>query len=124
MEEPTISKLADDALANAFGGGMTKNALNQLTYTQRALKDAAGVLSSPAHKAIRRTNDLIPKMASTSVLSTFKVDPVGLGKALCPSAGQPAPNNRVNSTKLRSRKTDNIEPSQTRYLYRSGRCNA
>ncbi|MCM1192689.1 MAG: hypothetical protein NC389_09700 [Acetatifactor muris] len=46
------------------------------------------------------------------------------GKLLCPSARQLAPNNRVNSMKLRCTKTDNIEPSHLSHFYLVGRCNA
>lgn len=116
---------------NLGGGSITKAVHNEFETMASLTKAAgmhAGLASAFGADSLASATSIVKGAANANTalkaMSAFMVDPVGKGKALCPSAGQPAPNNRVSSTKLRSRKTDNIEPSQTRYLYRPGRCNA
>lgn len=97
--DPTIPKLADTAISNVFGGGMTKNALNELVGRTNAFEEASNFLDTPAVKAACRTNAIASAatsatcvsaasdLASRAVTATFMVEPIGLGKDLCPSAG-------------------------------------
>lgn len=93
---------------------MTKKALNELVGRTQAFKKGSNFLDTPATTAARM-NDIASSVGGAALraeTATFMVEPLGLGKALCPSVRQLAPNNRVNSTKLRSCTTDNIEPNQ------------
>lgn len=97
-EEPTISKLANNAIPNIFGGGITENALNELVGGTQAFKEASSFLNSPAVKAARRMDTVASaatkatRIAATNntvsrVSAAFMVEPLGSGKALCPFAG-------------------------------------
>lgn len=99
QKEPTISQLADNALTNAFGGGMTKKALDELAGGAKAFREAANLLNGPGVIAARRTKDFASaaisathvaaasNFASRAAAATFMEEPLGLGKAFCPSAG-------------------------------------
>lgn len=87
-KEPTISQLTNNALSNAFGGGMTKKALNELVGRTQVLKEATGFLDAPAVKAANRMNDIVSSTSGAALkaaTTTFMVEPLGLGKTLCPS---------------------------------------
>lgn len=98
-KEPTISQLADNAISNAFGGGMAKDALNELVEGAQAFKEASSFLDNSAIKAVRRMNNFASAATGATRLATagnaaaraattaFMVEPLGLGKVLCPSAG-------------------------------------
>lgn len=87
------------SIVAALGGGLMK-------HTNKSISESI----SPCFAKVssKRNRNVLDVINGTSAVIS---DPEPEG-GFCPSARQLAPNNQVNSTKLRCARTDNIEPSR------------
>lgn len=127
LKMPNVTQLADHATCK--GGSIILNDTHKKTVTDNTLTE----VSESTHQFVDRFAcssfakscfyiSKIAKAADSKIIapsgvnatSAFTVAPIGKGKFLPPCQVTDI-ENRVNSTKLRSCKTDNIEPIQASY---------